>query len=118
MSLRLDSHETSFFSGLIPTVQPVTGTDTDRPLSVNLTLVVTVSSLLHAEEPLVVTIPAMKCLVLGRKTLVTRSSTDVLYLVQEILLLLAELWDLVAENLQVTGRGTKETKRTDIMTKQ
>jgi hypothetical protein len=80
-------------------------------LPINLTLVVIVSGLLHAKEPLVVTIPAVKGLVLRREALVTWSGTHVLNLVQEILLLLAELGDLVAENLQFDrgeGQGSGE----------
>jgi hypothetical protein len=64
-----------------------------------LALVVTVSSLLHAEEPFVVTIPAVKSLVLGRETLITRGGANVLDLVQQVFLLLGQLRDLVAENL-------------------
>lgn len=97
--LRLDSHETPFLSSLVPTVEPVTRADAHRPLSVHLALVIIVPSLLHAKQPLVVTIPAMQGLVLRWEALVTRGGTDVLNLVQKILLLLAEFRDLVAKNL-------------------
>ena len=77
-------------------------------MSVDLTLVVTVSGLLHAEEPLVVTIPAVLGLVLGGKTLVTRGGANVLDLVQQILLLFGQLGDLVAENLEWRPSGKNE----------
>ena len=102
--LGLNTHETSFVSGLVPVFEPVAGADTDRPLSVDLALVVAVSSLLHAEEPLVVTIPAVQGLVLGGETLVTWGGTHVLDLVQQILLLFGQLGDLVAENLLWEGQ--------------
>ena len=99
VSLGLDTHETSFVSGLVPVLEPVVGADTDGPLSVDLALVVAVSSLLHAEEPLVVTIPAVQGLVLGRETLITGGGAYILHLMQQILLLLGQFRDLVAENL-------------------
>ena len=98
-SLFLDPHEAVFISGLIPVLNPISRADTERVLSVSLALVVVISSLLQADKPLIVTIPAVKSLVLGGETVVTGSGSNVLDLVQQVFLLLRKGWNLITENL-------------------
>ena len=77
------------------------GTDATGILSVNLALLIGVtSSLLQANQPFIVTIPAVKGLVLRRESYITRRRANILDLVQEIFLLLVEFRNFVAENLK------------------
>jgi hypothetical protein len=98
----VDSHKGSFLPGLVPVLDPGKGADAGRVLPVDLALFLgVVTALLQADEPFVVAVPAVEGLVLGRETLVTGGGSNVLDLVQEVLLLLVQLGDLVAENLWV-----------------
>jgi hypothetical protein len=65
----------------------------------DLALLIVSASLLEADEPLIVTIPAVKSLVMGRESLITRSGTSILDLVQQVFLLFRESRDLITENL-------------------
>jgi hypothetical protein len=78
---------------------PIGGADTNGVLPESLALVFISSSLLHTKDPFIVTIPAVKRLVRGRESLITRSCTSVLDLVQKVLLLFIESRDLVAKDL-------------------
>ena len=96
-----DTHKGPFLSGLVPVLDPGTGADAGRVLPVNLALFIGVlSALLLANDPLVVTVPAVEGLVLGGKSRVPGRGANVFDLVQEVLLLLVEIGDFVAENLQ------------------
>ena len=99
-NLVLDTIELSFLSVFVPLSSPVVGADTKGELPIPLALLGVVGGLLQANEPFIVTIPAVQSLVLRRETMITRSSTDVLHLVQKILLGLSEVRDFVAENLR------------------
>ncbi len=60
-----NTHKGSLLSGLVPVLNPGTGTDACRVLSVDLALFVRVlSALLHADNPLIVSVPAVEGLVL------------------------------------------------------
>jgi len=84
---------------------PIIGADAAGVLSVNLALIISVlSALLQANQPFIVTIPAVEGLVLSRESRITRRSANILDLVQEIFLLLVEFRNFVAENL-VNLRG-------------
>lgn len=109
-SLVLDTHEAVLLSGLIPVLNPVSWADTERVLSVRLALVVISSSLLQADEPLIVTIPAVKRLVMGRETVVTGSGSGVLDLVQQVFLLFRKGWNLITENLVQLHFGLSNLK--------
>ena len=97
--LVLDTWEARFLSGFVPILDPLSGANRERVLSVHLALFVVSAGLLEADEPLVVTIPAVEGLVLGGETLVTGSGSSVLDLVQQVFLLLRKVWDLISENL-------------------
>ncbi len=97
-----NTHEGSLLSGLVPVFYPGKWANTGRILSVNLALIGIVSTLLHADNPFVVTVPAVKGLVLGWESGITGCGANVLDLVQEILLLFVKLGDFVAKNLQTS----------------
>ena len=96
-----DTHKGTFLSGLVPVLDPGKGTDAGRILPVHLAFFLgVVSALLQADKPFVVTVPAVKGLVLGQKSWIAGRGANVLDLVQKVLLLLVELGDFVAENLR------------------
>jgi hypothetical protein len=86
------------FTFLVPTVHPVIRTDRLGVLSQGSTLGF-VSRLFGADQPFIVSIPAVKGLVLGRETLVTRSSTSLLDHGEDSTLLLIHLGNRLAEDL-------------------
>merc|ERR1711935_345030 len=80
-SLRLvfDTHKSSFLSGLIPVLDPGKGADAGRVLPVYLALISGVFSvLLQADQPFVVTVPAVERLVLGGESFVTGGRANIL----------------------------------------
>ena len=107
--LILNSSKGIFLSGLVPVFYPSVGADAERVLSESLAFLFVSSGLLQAKKPLIVAVPAVKSLVLGRKSLITRSGANVLNLVQQIFFLLAQGRDLVAENLR--KKDENETRK-------
>lgn len=97
--LVLDTHEATFVTGLVPIGEPVIGADTDGPLAEGLALVVVAACLLQTKQPFVVPVPTVQGLVLGREALVAGCRTDIFHLVEQILLLLGQFRDFVAEDL-------------------
>ena len=57
--LDLQSSKSSILSGFVPIGRPVVGANADSILAVNLALFFILSSFLQAEQPLIVTIPAV-----------------------------------------------------------
>ena len=104
MTMVVDStntHEGSLLSGLVPVLNPGIWADACRVLSVDLALFVgVISTLLHADKPLIVSVPAVEGLVLGGESGITRSGANVLDLVQEVLLLFVQFGDFGEENLR------------------
>ena len=97
----LNAHKGALLTGLVPIFDPRERTNRGGILPVDLTLFrgIVFGILFETDEPLVVPVPAMQSLVLGRKPLITGSRPDVLDLVQQVLLLFVEFGDLVAEDL-------------------
>jgi hypothetical protein len=73
-------------------------------LPVDLALISILASFLQAKKPFIVAVPAVKSLVVRREPFVTRSGSNVLHLVQKVLLLLRKIRDLVAEDLEEKGQ--------------
>jgi hypothetical protein len=97
--LVLDSIECLILSGFVPGNSPIARANTDSVLPEDLALIIVSASLLEADDPLIVTIPAVKSLVMGRESFITRSGTSILDLVQQVLLLFREFRDFITENL-------------------
>lgn len=96
-----NTHKGSLLSGLVPVLNPGIWADACRVLSVDLALFVgVVSTLLHADEPLIVSVPAVEGLVLGGESGITGSGANILDLVQEVLLLFVQFGDFGEENLR------------------
>jgi hypothetical protein len=93
-----NSRKGTGFPFLVPAFQPVIGADGVCVLPQGSTLGF-ISGLLGADEPLIVSIPAVKGLVLSRETLVTRSSTSLLDHGEDGTLLLVHLRNRLAEDL-------------------
>ena len=109
--LVLYTHKGTFFSCLVPILQPCTGADTVRILSVHLTFLFGfVTALFDTEQPLVISIPAMQGLILWRESCVAGGCADVLHLMQKIFLFFIKFRNSFTENLIVGGRGEKWLK--------
>lgn len=86
------------FTFLVPLFQPSVGANGKRVIPHGFTLLF-LASLLGAENPFVVTIPAVECLILGRETLVTGTGADLLDHAEDRRLLLVQLRDGSLEDL-------------------
>ena len=62
-TLDLESCERSLLPGFVPVGSPITRADAVGILAVDLALVLVLASFLQAQQPLVVTVPAVKSLV-------------------------------------------------------
>ena len=89
--------ERTFITLFIPLFQPESRADGIGQLTHG--LAVFGSSLLCAQEPLVVAVPAVKSLVLGRETFVTGGGADLLDHREDSTLLLVHLWSGSGEDL-------------------
>jgi hypothetical protein len=108
VNLNLESSERSILSGFIPVCSPIAGADTNRILTVDLALILVLVGLLQTKQPFIVTVPAVKCLIARGESVVTRSSSNILHLVQKILLLVRKFRDLFTENLPKEKRNNLE----------
>ena len=97
--LVLYSTESAFAPGLVPAFDPGIGAKREAILPKNLAFLLVSSCLLQAKEPFVVTVPTVESLVLRGESSIARSRTNVLDLMQKVLLLLRESRNLFAENL-------------------
>jgi hypothetical protein len=93
-----DTTKATFVALLVPHLVPVTGADRFSVLTQGLAIGF-FASLLGADQPFVVTIPAMPSLVGGGEPLVARGSADILDLVKFGHFLLVQFWRLGRENL-------------------
>ena len=93
-----NSREGTRLSFLVPLLGPGIGADRVGVLPQGRTLSF-ISGLLCAQEPFVVTIPAVEGLVLGREALITRSCAGLLDHGENGALLLVHLWNRRREDL-------------------